>query len=245
MLILSIDVGIRNLAMCLIDESDKSIKHWDVSSVPSETDDGLFCALNEHLRDRPWTLDADVVLIEKQPDRNRRIVSCMYFLQSYFIILAKEGARTFLWNAALKVPDCQGKTAAAYRKRKNTAIERCRTFLENTWSVNGKWIEFFDTHRKKDDLADTVLQALSYENAPRAAAAAQKVSVVRPRRPTEHQKKTRYSKSNLVFVYNHFVNTPEFEKNVKQNKRFNRDVARYYKDFTTFELSLQERSNTM
>lgn len=236
MLILSIDVGIRNLAMCLIDDADKSIKHWDVSSVPSETDDGLFCALNEHLKDRPWTLEADVVLIEKQPERNRRIVSCMYFLQSYYII---HGSRTFLWNAALKVPDCQGTGAAAYRKRKNTAIERCRTFLEETWSVNGKWIDLFDTHKKKDDLADTVLQALSYENAPRAAAAHKAPSAVRPRQPTEHQKKTRYSKSNLVFLYNKYVNTPDFEKHVTKSKRFNRDVARYYKDLDSFIMTIK------
>ena len=35
-MILSIDVGIRNLAMCLYDDSTTEIVEWDVSGVPPE-----------------------------------------------------------------------------------------------------------------------------------------------------------------------------------------------------------------
>jgi hypothetical protein len=86
-MILSIDVGIRNLAMCLLNEtSDNRIEQWDVSGVPPEHRDGLFVSLRKHLDERPWVLTADVVLIEKQPDRNKKMVSVMHFLQSYFVI---------------------------------------------------------------------------------------------------------------------------------------------------------------
>ena len=235
MLILSIDVGIRNLALCLLDDSDNSIKNWDVSSVPSESDDGLFCALRDHLNERPWTLDADAILIERQPDRNKRIVSVMYFLQSYFTILAKAGARTHLWNPSLKVPDCQGKGTAMYRKRKNTAIERCRAFLEETWAVNGRWVSVFDESKKRDDLADSCLQALSYGQCPPTSEPKRTTPAkVRPRAPTEHQKKSRYSKSNLLWLYNYHKGTAEYEKAIVDNKRFQRDVQRYYKDMDSF-----------
>ena len=36
MTILSIDVGIRNLAMCLLDESSNAVLEWDVDGIPPE-----------------------------------------------------------------------------------------------------------------------------------------------------------------------------------------------------------------
>ena len=50
-MILSIDVGIRNLAMCMLDETSNLIVQWDVSGVPPEHKDGLFVSLRDHLDD--------------------------------------------------------------------------------------------------------------------------------------------------------------------------------------------------
>ena len=72
MKLLSIDVGIRNLAMCLLNDTENLIEQWDVSGIPPQHDDGVYVSLRKHLDDRPWTLDADVILIEKQPDRNKK-----------------------------------------------------------------------------------------------------------------------------------------------------------------------------
>ena len=52
-MILSIDVGIRNLAMCMLDETSNLIVQWDVSGVPPEHKDGLFVSLRDHLDDKP------------------------------------------------------------------------------------------------------------------------------------------------------------------------------------------------
>jgi len=57
-MILSIDVGIRNLAMCMLDETSNLIVQWDVSGVPPEHKDGLFVSLRDHLDDKPWILKA-------------------------------------------------------------------------------------------------------------------------------------------------------------------------------------------
>ena len=70
-MLLSIDCGIKNLAMCLIDQKTRRISHWDVSGVPPKHADGLFPCLVRHLNEKPWILDATTVIIEKQPDRNR------------------------------------------------------------------------------------------------------------------------------------------------------------------------------
>ena len=72
-MILSIDVGIRNLAMCLLDDKNGNlVREWDVSGVPPEHKDGVYVSLLKHLDERPWVLSAKTILIEKQPDRNKK-----------------------------------------------------------------------------------------------------------------------------------------------------------------------------
>ena len=86
-MILSIDVGIKNLAMCLLDEkAGNLVREWDVDGVPPQHADGIYVSMRDHLDARPWVLTADTILIEKQPDRNKKMVSVMHFLYAYFII---------------------------------------------------------------------------------------------------------------------------------------------------------------
>lgn len=212
-MLLSIDVGIKNLAMCLIDPQTKRIHQWDVSGVPPLHADGLYPCFFRHLRDRPWVLEATTVLIEKQPDRNKGIKSVENFLHAYFVIHEKE---VIIYDARHKIPDVVGAGKAQYLKRKKTSIERAKAFLTST-SVNTDWVSFFDKHKKKDDLADTVMQALSFVN--RAPEVPKKSKKVTPRKPTENQKRTKYSKANLAWVV---------KTGAPQDARFKKDLARYY-----------------
>lgn len=225
-MILSIDVGIKNLAMCLFDPSDKKIHQWDVSGVPPESDQGLFVCMRNLLDSKPWVLEATTVLIEKQPDRNKKMKTVENFLNSYMIIKNPQ-AETIIYHAKHKIPDVVGAGKTQYRKRKQTSIDRCRDFLKGS-ETNKNWIEVFNSSKKKDDLADTVMQALSFNvDAPAPSA---KKSSVRSRRPTEHQEETKYTKSNLAwFVKN---NTKE---SLKKNKRFMKDLGRYYSSIEQLE----------
>jgi hypothetical protein len=72
--------------MCLIDLDSKVIHQWEVDGVPPESSDGLYVSLRKHLDARPWVLEAQTVLIEKQPDRNRKMQCVEHFLNAYFII---------------------------------------------------------------------------------------------------------------------------------------------------------------
>ena len=104
-MILSIDVGIRNLAMCLLDdENGNLVREWDVSGVPPEHKDGVYVSLRKHLDERPWVLGAKTILIEKQPDRNKKMISVMHFLHAYFIIKCPQ-AETIIYDARHKIPD--------------------------------------------------------------------------------------------------------------------------------------------
>jgi len=212
-MLLSIDVGIRNLAMCLIDPATKKIHKWDVSGVPPQSADGLFPSLKIHMDARPWTLGTTVI-IEKQPDRNKTIKSVEHFLHTYFLV---HGQDVVIWDARHKIPDVAGPGRAKYLERKKTSVLRCRAFIEET---NSEWVQFFDKHKKKDDLADTCMQALSYIDRQPTSTSTRAPPKARPRKPTEHQKETKYSKPNLAWLY---------ANGQHANKRFEKDLARYYR----------------
>ena len=162
-MILSIDVGIKNLAMCLLDEDKNNlVVEWDVDGIPPQHRDGMYVSMRDHLDARPWVLNAKTILIEKQPDRNKKMVSVMHFLHAYFIIKCPK-AETILYDARHKIPDVAGPGKAQYNKRKKVSIERCEDFIRSN-SVNSHWIDTFVKSKKKDDLADTVMQALSFVN---------------------------------------------------------------------------------
>lgn len=217
MSLLSIDCGIKNLAMCLIDQKTKRIQRWDVSGVPPMHVDGIFQCMVRHLNEKPWILEAQTVLIEKQPDRNRGMKGIENLLHTYFLVKEKQ---VVIWDARHKIPDVAGAGKAKYAQRKKTSIERARKFIDN--AVNEDWIQFFDSHKKKDDLADTVMQALSYiDKRPVETSEPKKAKKQVPRKPTDNQTRTKYSKANLAWLV---------KTNAKQDARFKKDLARYYRD---------------
>jgi len=217
-MILSIDCGIKNLAMCLIDPTNKKIKHWDVSGVPPMHADGVFPCLVRHLNERPWVLESSTVVIEKQPDRNRSMKAVENLLHTYFLVKGPE-REVVIWDARHKIPDVAGAGKARYAQRKKTSIERARKFIEAT-DVNRDLVPFFDSHKKKDDLADTVMQALSFIDKRPGEAEPVKPKRVSPRKPTDNQTRTKYSKANLAWLV---------KTGAKQDARFRKDLARYYR----------------
>ena len=228
-MILSIDVGIRNLAMCLLDEkSGNLVKEWDVDGVPPQHEDGVYVSLRKHLDERPWVLTAKTILIEKQPERNKKMISVMHFLHAYFIIKCPD-AETILYDARHKIPDVAGPGKAQYNKRKKVSIERCEAFIRDG-TTNAHWLDTFLKSKKKDDLADTVMQALSFVNRVEVTPASKKKKSTKliARRPNENQKMTKYSKSNLAWIY---LNKPECEV-LENNKRFMKDLKRYYRNLS-------------
>jgi hypothetical protein len=228
MCILSIDVGIKNLAMCLIDQTNSKVIQWDVSGVPPKHEAGLFPCLRDHLDARPWVLEAKIVLIEKQPGMNKTMKTVENFLHSYCVI-KNPSAETIIYDARHKVPDVVGTGKTQYRKRKQVAIERCREFLEGS-EVNSHWLPVFHASKKKDDLADTVLQSLSFINSSSRKTVAVKSNAKSAshsaRKPNENQRATKYSVSNLMwFVKN------ETRAKLEADKRFMKDLKRYYSNF--------------
>ena len=144
---MSIDVGIRNLAMCQFEETSNLVVNWDVSGVPPEHKDGLFVSLRKHLDERPWVLDSNIILIEKQPDRNKKMKMVENFLHAYFVIKSPN-SETIIYDAKFKIPDVCGPGKAQYLKRKKVSIERCEAFL-NSNPVNSHWLPIFKESKKE------------------------------------------------------------------------------------------------
>jgi hypothetical protein len=73
-----------------------------------------------------------------------------------------------------------------------------------------------------------VMQALSFVNRKEVIPASKKKKTTKlvARRPNENQKMTKYSKSNLAWIY---LNKVECEV-LENNKRFMKDLKRYYRD---------------
>ncbi len=192
MIILSFDVGIKNLAYCQIDSDTKDILDWNIldCSVPKNHD--VIIRLIEELENHSNLLESDIILIEKQPSFNpqMRIISTAIYV--YFTLrLAYEQnkkIKVIYYLAKNKLKICgeteslqnkneekidgtlrgkKGKRRSYYYNKK-AAIEQTKICLErkieNGQEYYNNFLTFFDKNKKKDDLADCYLQALVFIN---------------------------------------------------------------------------------
>lgn len=190
MIILSFDVGIKNLAYCQVDSITRDILDWNVidCSVPKNQD--VIVRLIEELENNSNLLESDTILIEKQPSFNpqMRIISTAIYV--YFTLrLNYEQSRKvkiIYYSAKNKLKICgeteslqnkndgkangtlrgkKGKRKSYYYNKK-AAIEQTKICLENKINDNqifyNHFLKFFTLSKKKDDLADCYLQALAY-----------------------------------------------------------------------------------
>jgi hypothetical protein len=147
MLVVAIDVGIKNLSYCAI--QDGRILEWsNVSLVegtyrPSDSVHYVkrFTEAHADLLDA-----ADVVVVEKQMRANMRIIESVLHALYYSKCKAVH-ARTIKARFGLSRP--------SYRLNKRAAVDYVAASVDQE-----PWIEYFQQSVKKDDLADSYLMAL-------------------------------------------------------------------------------------
>jgi hypothetical protein len=174
MRVLAIDVGIKNLAFCYVDnqelQSSSKILWWENVEVtqhikpPLETliEDLLMVLQDRFAGDEKFTT-ADIVLIENQPSlKNGTMKTIAVAIFTFFVMLkAQHGTvnavRFMSPTAKLK---CKLTPTLAdsksYKARKSAAIETTRMYIDELHSV------WFDKQKKKDDLADAFLMTQRY-----------------------------------------------------------------------------------
>ena len=122
------------------------------------------------LKQKSELLNADIVVIENQPVlKNPTMKSIQMVLYSFFLIYGYVDEDSSinniaLFNAGRKLDIYDGpkienvKDATTYAGRKQLSILYTQYFLRE----NIEKLEFFNKHKKKDDLADCYLQCLTY-----------------------------------------------------------------------------------
>ena len=182
MRVLSWDIGIKNLAYCILEKDNSDISQieiidWDIISLESNGNDihKLSFELFPKMDKITDLIKNDVVVIENQPCmRNPKMKTMQILVYSYFVMRfnvdpGDQGQHPHkhikMMSASNKLKCYEGpsielktKSKSKYTIRKATAIAHCRHFV----STNQEYLDFFNEHSKKDDLADSYLQGLYY-----------------------------------------------------------------------------------
>jgi hypothetical protein len=187
--ILSFDVGIKNLAYCVFESDTSKILNWGIldlngegfsAKVPSgnkniaKAANDIHIQLIKQLDSQPFMLETDYVVVEKQPSFNPKMRIIGGCLQSYFYIRGIvdrverpiKGIEFFSPKHKLKCytgPELvlKSKVKSKYAQTKKMGIMIAQEKLEE-FDEQPKFKEQFEKSKKKDDLADCYLQAITY-----------------------------------------------------------------------------------
>jgi hypothetical protein len=99
----------------------------------------------------------DKIIIENQisPIANR-MKTIQGMISQYFIMISKHPIEIDFINSTNKLKLGEFKSSTDYKERKQQSVSLVKEMIKN------KWIDFFNTHSKKDDLADCFLQGIWY-----------------------------------------------------------------------------------
>lgn len=167
--ILSFDMGYKNLAYCYVEGT--RILRWECVNVvegKTRAKKPSIALVTEALVDHLQTLDMtpDKVLIETQPagGAGRRSNTMMkvlsHVVQAFFYARGVKKVQFVSPKRKLKgCRDVKGlKTKDRYAIHKQYGIDQCLERLK-TMEAAAEWTDFFTKQTKKDDLADSLLQA--------------------------------------------------------------------------------------
>jgi hypothetical protein len=156
---LSIDVGIKNLAYLLY---DTDIVEWKVIELCDKTQNASklnMIDVGKKLFEALETIKhpIDEIIIENQIGQNAiRMKMLQGMITLYFI--SKGMTKIHYWNAGNKLKRFI-KTKTSYSQRKKFSVQITRDILVQAYPTQQ---QYFETHKKKDDLADCLLQLLDF-----------------------------------------------------------------------------------
>ena len=149
--------------------SPKNLKKAKIKKIKDIELIDLTTEMIKKLRQKENLLNVDIVVIENQPVlKNPTMKSIQMVLYSYFLIYGvttdKQINNIALFNAGKKLDVYNGPKIElncktnSYTERKKLSIEYTKCILKNKTNK----LAFFNEHKKKDDLADALLQCLTY-----------------------------------------------------------------------------------
>ena len=231
-MIVSIDVGIKNLALCALDND--TIVLWKVVNVGYNKD--ICSAIIAEFDEFYEKIKGATVLIEKQMTRKMCVVEA--YIEMYFRMKGFE--KVIIYNASCKLSgtgkENSGKGKGKYFARKKASIDLCKEWLEKNPQLD--WVNaIWKATAKKDDLADTLCMNLSYIKYPiESTTSVVHTSEVRARKPTLRQEGMgKYSKSNIKYL---LQNITKFENGMPViTKKIEKSMLKFWK---TLELCVKD-----
>lgn len=231
MSILSVDVGIKNLAICVMSNDKTQIKYFDVLDLrtcPNMRDS----VITEFTKRKEHFVDIDVCLVEQQ-------------LKKVFMVIA---AYIEMW-VRLSIPDCKVFNYSAkhklaslkvtgqkwtYAQRKKASINMVNEWLsknQQSHIILDKW----GALKKRDDAADAICQALSY------VSASKQKRIVIARMPTANRTKL-YARSHIKYLLSHGAEIDKDEQLRLSIAQFYHNVGECLSDLGLSDLGVSEPS---
>ena len=176
MKLLSFDVGIVNLAYCIFDTTECKINYWEVITLDNHASNynKLYINLITELDKRKFMLETNVVLIEKQPSFNPKMRIVAGCLQTYFFIRGivdrpdKKISSVEFFSPKHKLKCYTGpelvlesKNKSKYSQTKKMGVLIAQSKMEE-FKETPETKAIFNNSKKKDDLSDCYLQAITY-----------------------------------------------------------------------------------
>jgi len=244
-MILSFDVGLKNLAFCILKESQ--IVDWEVFPISiSKGDticDSIVKCLDNH-KSLEKMLNCTTVLIEKQPSKNNQMRIIESLLNAYFVIKGKNDSasainKVIVYSAKHKLGQNTQRGKSMYTERKKLSVARAKVFLENT---NSEFIKLFTDSKKKDDLADSLLQGLAYTKGSEYDALQNILvdleSKVIAKEPTQKQISRGYSKSNIKYLLQNMETIPDNMETL--DSKIQQTLLKFYGTVDPLESALKQ-----
>jgi hypothetical protein len=106
----------------------------------------------------------DYVIIENQISPiATRMKTIQGMIVQYFVMCNLKTTHIEFISAANKLKDCGAKEKTKYSDRKKLGIAKCLETISNDFRFN-QHLNYFNSHKKKDDLADSFLQGMWFIN---------------------------------------------------------------------------------
>jgi hypothetical protein len=194
MIYISFDIGVKNLAVCIIKKNDEThmleIIDWriivladskkEIKSI-EDISERIYMAMDNIMGDlKNKNINViDYVLIENQPSNLNGIMKTIqHIIYGYFSLIKfwdKDINNVLLINASLKTKNHKyviniesgkqedpknkkGFRRDKYKHNKLLSIELCKEYISEDENLK----KLFNENKKKDDLSDACLQAISY-----------------------------------------------------------------------------------